>query len=466
MTAIETAPRLGPGVVYCEPLHPLFEQHADLIAVAEVEPSSFWIKAPGPAGAIRSNLATLDRIAALPQAKLVHGVGFPIGGTLCDSSAHIAEQRRWAERLDAPWTSEHLSFNETGAGAAGFLLPPAQTEAGVALAARNIRARAAALGDRPFAFETGVNYLAPRAGELPDGEYFAAVAEAADCRILLDLHNLWANERNGRAGVEEVFRALPLERVVEVHLAGGMEKDGYWLDAHCGPVPAALLDLAADLVAELPNLGAILFELSPQFAPTVPPAVVVAQIEALHRLWERAGSRGSRSAQRRSPRSADQAPEAHESALVMALAGPVEAGEEPALALYRTLVASFRNGTLADLLPQTLRLLSAHVGEAGLEDLLAAYRRSTPPPLFPADEALGFAAWLSANGSADPYVADLLALETGIVRLVSEGRGGELVFRHDPSAIVAALETGVLPSNLPEGEHRLWIGQAATQAAA
>jgi hypothetical protein len=37
----------------------------------------------------------------------------------------------------------------------------------------------------PIAFETGVNYLQPRADEMPDGDYFSAVATAADCGILL-----------------------------------------------------------------------------------------------------------------------------------------------------------------------------------------------------------------------------------------------------------------------------------------
>jgi uncharacterized protein len=51
----------------------------------------------------------------------------------------------------------------------------------------------------PLAVETGVNYLRPRRDELPDGEFMAALAEDADCGILLDLHNVYCNERNGRA---------------------------------------------------------------------------------------------------------------------------------------------------------------------------------------------------------------------------------------------------------------------------
>lgn len=453
------APGLGPGAVHCEALHPLFLAHPDLIRVAEIEPSSGWIKAPGPGGAIRSNEASLDLVAGLPQAKLVHGIGWPVGGTVCWAGDALAEQKKWADRLDAPWTSEHLSFNDSAAGPAGFLMPPPQGEAGIEVAAANIRARTAALG-RPFAFETGVNYLPRRPDEMPDGDYFAAVAEAADCLILVDLHNLWANQRNGRGPVERVLAALPPDRIVEIHLAGGLEKDGYWLDAHSGPVPPDLLDLARDFLPGLPNLGALLFEISPQFVEALGPAGFLRQMEAVNAVWDLAGSRPSAPPPRRiGPIPRGEEPAAYEEALVSALSAAPGDGEPAGLALYRTLIASFRNGALADLLPFTLRLLGRRLGEEALEALLLDYRRSQPPPLFPADEALAFAAWLRSAGPEIPYLDDLLRLEAGIVRLVSEGRGGELRFRHDPSAIVAALAAGGVPEDLPAGDYRLGLGR-------
>ena len=142
--------------------------------------------------------------------------------------------------LGAPWASEHLSFNAIQTGCAveqiGFLLPPRQTHAGVDVAVHNIRCLMPRL-PVPFAFETGVNYLQPRADELRDGEFVAAIAMKANCGILLDLHNLWVNERNGRQSVTEFVDMLPLDRVWEVHLAGGMMLGDYYLDAHSDVIP-------------------------------------------------------------------------------------------------------------------------------------------------------------------------------------------------------------------------------------
>ena len=452
-------PPLGVGAVYWDILHPLFAAHPDLFQVAEIEPSTFWIKAPGADGPVRSNPFALERIAGLPQAKLIHGVGYPVGGRVCDQDAHLAEQRRWAARLEAPWTSEHLSFNETEDGAAGFLLPPCQSEDGVAVAAANIRRRASLLG-RPFAFETGVNYLAPRPGEMDDGAFFAAVAEAADCHILLDLHNLWANARNGRTPVLDVVAALPLQRVCEVHLAGGFEKDGYWLDAHSDLVPPGLLDLAAEIMPQLPRVKAILFEIAPQHAARIAPADLVRQVEALHPLWERIDRQESAEWVGPIRIASPDEPSASkwEQGLVRSLAGPARDGEDSAIPLYRSLIASFRGGALADLLPHSLRLVQLSRGEPALDALLADYVRATAPLLYPADEALQFADWLGANMPAIPYLDDILALEAGIVRFASLGRGGEIRFAHDPSLIVAAVAEGRRPADLAATEYRVVIG--------
>lgn len=458
---IGEVPRIGVGAVYWAALHDLFESHPDIIEVAEVEPAPFWIKAPGPGGAVRSNRRVLEAVAALPQTKLVHGVGYPIGGTVCDGAAAVDEQRRWADRLDAAWTSEHLSFNETAIGAAGFLLPPCQSEQGVAVAAANIRRRAAALA-RPFAFETGVSYLPLRPDEMDDGRFFAAVAEAADCHILLDLHNLWANERNGRARVRDVIAALPLDRVCEVHLAGGMEMDGFWLDSHSGLVAPELFDLALEIMPDLPALGAILFEIAPEHLPRVAPADFVRQVESLHRLWERSGRAGQGAGQRPAAPTPGPAaaPAAWEEGLVRALARGAPAGAEPAIGLYRALILSFRKGALAGTLTHSIRLLQLSHGEPAVDAMLADYADATEPQLYPGDEALQCAPWLRANAPATPYLDDILTLEEGIVAAACSGAGAELAFRHDPSLIVAAIARGRAPHDLARGDFRIGLGSA------
>src|SRR5262249_35407372 len=119
----------------------------------------------------------------------------------------------------------------------------------------------------------------------PDGVFVGAVVESADCGILLDLHNAFANAVNGRQSVEDFLFQLPLDRVWEIHIAGGFVLEGFWLDAHSGAIPDPLLEIAKRVIPTLPNLKAIIFEIFPSFVPVVGSDLIRTQIEKLHELW-------------------------------------------------------------------------------------------------------------------------------------------------------------------------------------
>jgi hypothetical protein len=59
----------------------------------------------------------------------------------------------------------------------------------------------------------------------------------------------------------EFVDRLPLDRVVELHLAGGTSYGNYWVDAHAGAMPDAVFAFAAELAPDLPNLRVVNFEL-------------------------------------------------------------------------------------------------------------------------------------------------------------------------------------------------------------
>src|SRR5207302_10786943 len=98
--------------------------------------------------------------------------------------------------------------------------------------------------------------------ELSDAQYFARVADAADCGILRDFHNLWVNQSNGRMRAADVLQAIPLDRVWEVHIAGGTHHNNYLLDAHSGAPPDEVWRMAESWIPRMPNLGALIFEIS------------------------------------------------------------------------------------------------------------------------------------------------------------------------------------------------------------
>ena len=447
---------LGVGLVYWAALDPLFGTGGPDLGVLELEPQTLWEKVcDNGVWQYRSNEALLDRVAELPQAKLLHGVGHPVGGTVADPIDPLPELRRAVQRVNPAWVSEHLSFNRTlrrqAVEHAGFLLPPPQSPAAVRVAATNIDRLRRAL-DRPVAFETGANYLRPRADELNDGAYFAAVAEASDSGIVLDLHNLWCNQLNGRQSVVQALAQLPLERVWEIHLAGGMQAGRYWLDAHSGAIPDEVLDIAASLMPRLPQLGALIFEILPQHLASIGLDGVQRQIERLHGLWRlRPPTMLPVSYGAGCNAGATSLDLAEVGAWEMALVEAINAKTDPGCGLYRELIVDFRKANLARALRYTMTALLAGLGARGTQELLQAYFEVQPPEPFAALEADAFAKFLRARVnhlSALPHFDEVLAFEHALVRAPTHGESCEITWTADPVQLFDALDAGVLPRDL------------------
>jgi uncharacterized protein (UPF0276 family) len=467
---------LGVGLVFWPELAPLLDD-TDLVGVIEIEPQGFWEKLPCGSGACyRPNEGLLRNIAQYPQPKLLHGVGQPVGGVTCDPVDATPSLRGAVDILRPVWVSEHLSFNRTYRDAAvteaGFLLPPRQSTAGVFAAADNI-VRYASMTGSPVAFETGVNYLQPRADELDDGAWFARVAEQARCGILLDLHNLWCNQRNGRERVRDVLARMPLDRVWEVHLAGGMALDGYWLDAHSDAVAPELLELAAEVVPKLPNLGAIVFEILPQHLPRIGIEGVGRQLEQLAKLWALRAPHYAVTSPATHPHPAYLATtDAHrepgrnlqelaewENTLAAAIRGDAvnsscfaDLAQDAGIAVYRQLIGDARRSNLTRALRYTMLLLLAMLGSDETETILDRYFMTTAPDAYAALEAEGFARFLrdqSALLAGVPHLAEVLAFEHALLRASLYAEPAELAWSSDPTEIFAALDAGRLPRGLP-----------------
>ncbi len=429
----------------------------------------------------------MERLAALPQRKLVHSVGTPVGGSRLGDRRQLPLLREAVARLDAPWCSEHLSFNVAG-NADGpfftsFMLPPRQTREGIGHASASVRELAELLG-APLAVETGVSYLRPRDDELRDGEFVAAVAEASGCGILLDVHNIWTNERNGRQSIASYLDDLPLDRVWELHLAGGEEHAGYWLDAHSGAIPDEVLRVAAEVLERTPNVGALIFELMPEQVATLGDDGLRRQLEAMHLLWEgrprvpaaarpmppalSGGARETAPEDAGDVRAREPAPapedagdvRAWEDALGALAIGhephgalAAELAADPGVGVIRTMVDAARAGSLVSSLRLSMRLLLLYAGEDGTNALMRGFWDSAPPEPFAGDEGLAFAAYLAAHPVKLPFLDDVLAFELALLRASISGEATTVRFAADPAQLLGALAEGRMPEDPALGDY-------------
>ena len=408
-------PALGVGITYSSSIEPLLRSHPQLVDVLEIEPQTTWVKSPGGPRLYCANDQVLKHLHTLPGRKLVHSVGAPVGGTVRPEAAQVELLRETIRYFDSPWASDHLSFNQTPEFATGFFLPPRQTPEGANAVTTSIRALQRGLGV-PDLRRDRRELSPPRADELPDGEFVARVVETADCGLLLDLHNIFTNSLNGRQPIDEYLDQLPLERVWEIHLAGGMEMDGFYLDAHSGAIPDALYAVAERLIPRLPNLSAMIFEIFPSFVPLVGLELVRAQLERLRELWNLRPAPGSvtpaepqtepRVPLHLEPVMVEPAPpEAWECALGSLVIGrrskpddslSRELADDPAIRLIEGLIHEFRASMIVGVLRLTSRLLMLALGPPTFRVILRDYWAATTPQMYASLEAEAFAIHLVA----------------------------------------------------------------------
>lgn len=450
----------GVGLVYWPALHVLARDHPD-VTVLEVEPQGYWRADAGSPHGYRLDRIALDAIAALGKPVLMHSVAMPLADAAGLDPDQLALLRQTASILRPVWASEHLSFNRYRAqgrwAQAGFLLPPAMTAATVRVAARNLQGLSRAL-DLPVAGETGVNYLPAGPQDLTDGAFFAGVADQSDGGLLLDLHNLWCDEVNGRARLADTLDRLPLDRVWQVHMAGGWMLDGVLLDAHGAPAPGALEDILAGLLPRLPHVRAVIYEVLPNHIEMVGIDAVARQVERLGAIWRRARGEARplpapAMPSRRAPTPHPDEVEAcarHQDGLVARIAS-AQPGDPAGLRVYATLIRDLRASFVAQQLRHTLVLLMLARGEEGVRSLLDAHGAREPARLTAEAEALAFADFLVAQRVTAPFLDQILAIERAAIAARTSGVACEVTVEADAGALLAALSVPRLPDARERG---------------
>jgi uncharacterized protein (UPF0276 family) len=150
---------------------------------------------------------------------VTHGLTLSLGGTDPLDGEYLRDLAHVVRELRSPWHSDHLCFGAVGGRALHDLLPIAFKRANVDRIADRIRRAQDALGV-PLAIENISYYWHPGRADVVEAEFLATLCEAADCGLLLDVNNAYVNATNFGFDLQAWMRAAPLERVVQLHVAG------------------------------------------------------------------------------------------------------------------------------------------------------------------------------------------------------------------------------------------------------
>ena len=230
----------------------------------------------------------LDRVAA-KYPIVTHGLTMSIGGRDPLRRDYLAGLRDFIARVKSPWHSDHLCFSTANGVMLHDLLPLAFRDAEVGRIADRIKHVQDVLGV-PFAIENVSSYLHPGTAEMSEAEFIAKICEAADCGLMLDVNNAYVNATNFGFDVDEWMRTIPLDRVVQMHIAGHdwVDEGGERLiiDTHGADVDAPVIALL-ERVLRRTGPKPVLLERDQRIPPL---ATLLEEVRALEAIYERATS--------------------------------------------------------------------------------------------------------------------------------------------------------------------------------
>ena len=169
------------------------------------------------------------------HAVALHGVALSIGGTDPLDRAYLRSLRGLVDRIAPAIVSDHLCWTGVDGRSLHDLLPLPCTEEVLHHVAARVRQVQDGLGRR-IALENPSTYVGFRHSTMPEWQFLAALAEEADCGILLDVNNVHVSARNLGFDPQAYIAGIPAERVAYVHLAGFSDLGRFLFDTHDAPV--------------------------------------------------------------------------------------------------------------------------------------------------------------------------------------------------------------------------------------
>ena len=255
----ETLPTLGLGV--------------SLSLAAQPDPLALALQDQGPSFIEYSGLLDVQRV--LTDVQRIKDANIPLLFhpsyiNFCGSSQNnqdwLKTTAEHVKTVGSAWFAQDCAYcfwgdNHGYSSQFGYFIPPIFNQASLELAVERITEVQNCVGI-PVAIEPPpVTFVV---GDMPLFEFIGKLAETTDCAILLDMGHLVSFEMATFSQVMDELEHLPLERVVEIHIAGGKIKQGelgpVYIDAHESDILTQTWQMLDALLPQLPNVKALCYE--------------------------------------------------------------------------------------------------------------------------------------------------------------------------------------------------------------
>lgn len=181
---------------------------------------------------------------------LPHGLDLSLGSADGIDRTHLERLAPVISASRCPWWSEHLAFTRSGGRRLGHLAPLPLTREAVSVVARNVAVVHQHIAT-PLLLENiacPVDFPSDLPGEMDEPEFLHAVTAATGCGLLLDVSNALLGCLNRGEDFRRWLDRCPLDRVIQLHVAGFRQIDGRFIDTHADPLAAETIAAVRDVV--------------------------------------------------------------------------------------------------------------------------------------------------------------------------------------------------------------------------
>lgn len=233
-------PVLGHGIGLRRPFFDTILETERQVDWLEIVPENFVLFGGRPRRALA---ACAERWPIVP-----HGVSLSVGGPDPLDRELLSGIRDLVGRTGSPWFSDHLCWSAADGVHTQDLLPLPFSEQAVRHVAPRIREVSERVG-LPFLVENISTYALMPGGTMDEAAFLTAVLEEADCGLLLDVNNVFVNAHNHGFDPFRFVESIPLERVVQIHLAGHLVQGDLRIDDHGSEVIEPVWELYEHVIA-------------------------------------------------------------------------------------------------------------------------------------------------------------------------------------------------------------------------
>ncbi|TWU05137.1 hypothetical protein CA54_58250 [Symmachiella macrocystis] len=249
MSRFAEFPNLGVGIGFREPFLSELFLHREDVDFVEIVADHYL-------DASREKRRELDLLANhFPI--IPHTLDLSLGSAEGIDEDYLNKLAELINHLQPPWWSEHIAFTRAGGVPIGHLSPLPTTHESIETLCRNIdhvRSRI----DTPLILENITYIVQFPYSEMDEAAFLTEVLERTDCGLLLDVTNLFTNSTNHCFDALAFLDRLPMERIVQLHFAGGHWHDGTLIDSHSQPAPAEVWSLMEQVLERFTVQGVIL----------------------------------------------------------------------------------------------------------------------------------------------------------------------------------------------------------------